>query len=198
MELKLKIVDLLSRYPGKKFTMNEIAEELGEHYSFAYRIINRLHEQKVIKKEKVGKSHLCTLNLKNEKTVALIKLSEIERREEFLERNKQLKLILKDFINAVSDKGDINSVLLFGSYAKNIQSETSDIDILILTKSDLELEKAMGETYAKYGEELNAIAMTPSDFKKEIEEPIIKEIIENHFILYGVDKFINLVYKNEV
>ncbi|MFZ2970186.1 MAG: hypothetical protein WA063_03505, partial [Minisyncoccia bacterium] len=88
MKLELKIVDLLARNAEKRFVINEIAEALGEYYSFVHRTVGRLSKEGVIKKEKAGKSFLCSLNLENEKTLALIKLGEIEKKEEFYNANK--------------------------------------------------------------------------------------------------------------
>lgn len=49
--------------------------------------------------------------------------------------------------------------------------------------------------YAKYGKEINPVVMTPSDFKKQKDKALIKELMNNHFILHGVENFIGLVFK---
>lgn len=195
MKLELKIVDLLARNTERKFTINEIAKSLKEYYSFVHRTVNKLIKDGVITKEKAGKSYLCFVNLENEKTIALIQLSEIEKKIEFYGSNKELKLILEDFIKSAKSTVNPVSILLFGSYVKGTATKESDIDILLISTSKTGIDKITKEVYAKFGKEINAIAMTPEDFKKQKDEALIKEIIKDHNVLYGVEKFVNLVFK---
>ncbi len=195
MKLELKIVDLLARDIEKKFTINEIAKALEEYYSFVHRTVNKLNKDDVIIKEKAGKSYLCSLNVTNEKTMALMQLSEIEKRGEFLSQNKELKLILEDFVKAAETQVDAISIVLFGSYAKGTATKESDIDILLISRGKAGIDKITKGMYAKYGKEISTIIMTPDDFKKQKDKAVIKEIINNHYILYGVEKLVNMVFK---
>ena len=195
MKLELKIVDLLARNTELKFTINEIAKSLKEYYSFVHRTVNKLVKDGVIIKEKAGNSHLCSMNLGAEKTIALIQLSEIEKKSEFYSSNKELKVILEDFIR--STKSIINpiSIVLFGSHVKGTATKESDIDILLVSKTKSGIDKITKEIYAKYSKEVNAVLMTSDDFKKQKDKAITKEIIKDHYVLYGVEKFVNLVFK---
>ncbi|MFH1369785.1 MAG: nucleotidyltransferase domain-containing protein [Planctomycetota bacterium] len=195
MKLELKIVDLLAKDLEKKFTINEIAKNLGEFYSFVHRTVNKLTKDGVLIKNKVGKSHLCSLNLKNEKTLALIQLSEIEKRDEFYNANKELKLILEDFVKSAESQLNISTIVLFGSYAKGVATKESDIDVLLISKGKAEIEKITKEIYAKYGKEIAPIIMAQNDFKKQRDKAVIKEIASNHCILWGVENFVNLVFR---
>ncbi len=196
MKIELKIIDFLIGNADKNFTINEIAKNLNEFYSFVHRIINRLTEEGVIIKNKIGKSYICSLNLENEKTLALLNLAEIEKRDEFYNKNKELKLILEDFVKSIRllDKNAI--VVLFGSYAKNAAIKKSDIDILIISKK-INVEKLVRESYAKYGREINPIIMSKDNFKKQRESNIIKEITKNHYVLCNSEEFVRCVIKNE-
>jgi len=195
MKLELKVVDLLARNAEKKFTINEIAKALEEYYSFAHRTVSRLIKDGVIIKEKAGNSHLCSLNMANEKTPALMQLSEIERRDEFLSDNKELKLILDDFVKSIESQINVISIVLFGSYAKGTATKESDIDIMLMGKTKTGIDKITKEIYAKYGKEISAVTMTPDDFKRQKGKAVIKEIISNHYILCGVEKFVNMVFR---
>ena len=195
MKIELKIVDFLARNIDEKFTINKIAKSVKEYYSFVHRTINKLAIDGVVMKTKAGKAYLCSLNLENEKTLMLIQLSEIERRKEFYEKNKGLKLILEDFVKSVEQFKNIISIALFGSYAKGTATGESDIDILLISKEKIEIEKITREIYAKYGKEISPVIITQSDFEKQKNKAIIKEIIKNHYILYGIENFVNLVFK---
>jgi len=200
MKLELKVVDLLARNKGQKFTINEIARILKSHYSFLHRTINKLTDEGVIIKEAAGRAYLCSINLSNEKTFALIQLSEIEKKNEFYNSNKEIKVMLEDFVCSAKLLNPI-SIVLFGSYAKGTATKESDIDILLISKTKIDkkidniVNKIIKEMYAKYGKEINVILMSIKDFKKQKDKDVIKEIIKDHCILYGVEKFVNLVFK---
>ena len=195
MKLELKIVDLLARNLEKKFTINNVAKLLKEHYSFVHRIVNKLFEDGVIYKDKVGKSYICSLNLENEKTLILLQLSEIEKKDYFLSSNKELKLILDDFVKLAESQINLISMVLFGSYAKDTATKESDIDIFMVSKGKAGIDKISREIYAKYGKEINTIIITPDDFRKQRNKDLIKEIINNHYIIYGVERFVDLVFR---
>ena len=194
MKLELKIVDLLARNIERKFTINEIAKSLEEYYSFVHRTTNKLIKDEVVTKEKAGKSHLCSINLGAEKTVALIQLSEIERKNDFYNSNKELKIILEDFVKPIESTINTISIVLFGSYAKGTATKESDIDILLISETKTGIDKITKEIHAKYGKEINAVVMTSEDFKKQKGKEIIKEIIKNHYVLYGAENFVRLVF----
>lgn len=190
MELALKIVNLLAK--GGKHTINEIAKKLQEYYSFVHRVVNKLVKDGVLRKEAVGRAYLCSLQWSNEKVIPLLQLAEIEKRSEFYNKNKEIKLLLEDFIAAATAKDAIFSIILFGSYAKGTPTKESDIDILLLAKGKIEITKITKEIYAKYGREINAIIMTPKEFEQQKDKALIKEIREHHYVLYGVDDFMKL------
>lgn len=192
MELKLKIVRFLSRNLGTTSTINKIATSIDEYYSFVHRIMGKLIKEEIVLKAKAGKSYLCSLNLGNEKTMTLLQLSEIESRDEFYNKNKELKLILEDFVESAEN---VIAIVLFGSYAKGEATKESDIDILIVAERKFNVDKPAKEIYAKYGKEINAVVMSPEEFKKQRDKAIIKEIISNHYVLHGAGNFVKLVFR---
>jgi len=195
MKLELKIINLLARNKEKRFTINAIAKALKGHYSLVHRIVSRLTKEGVIEKTKVGNSYICSINKDNDKTHALLQLSEIERRNEFYSADKELKLILEDLVKSFSQEGNALSIILFGSYAKGTATKESDIDILLLSNKNKKTEKTAKEIYAKYGKEVNIVTMSPSKAKKQKEDIIMKEIKASHIILHGIEKFVDVILR---
>lgn len=195
MTLELKVVGLLARDIEKRFTINEIAGALGQHYSFVHRVVNRLSEDGVIIKTKAGKAYLCSMDIKNEKTRALIQLNEIEKREK-ADMDKVLKLVLDDFVKSLEPVNkNIVSIILFGSYAKGTATEESDIDVLLISKGKLDIEKITKQIYAKYGKEISPVIMSPGEFKRQKNDVLIREIVAEHYVLYGIENFVNMVFE---
>ena len=192
MRLELKIIDLMSRNMEKGFTINEIAKTLDEAYSFVNRTIAKLAEDKVIVIEKVGKALVCSLNLDSDKTIALLHLDEVNKKESFYRENREIKLVLEDFLEKI--RKDIILAAVFGSYAKGTAAEESDIDVLIVAKKKPETSKILREIHAKYGKEIAPVLMTLKELKKQKDKPIIKEIIKYHYVLYGFEEFIDVMY----
>ncbi len=195
MKIELKIVELLARDTEKKFTINEIAKALKEYYSFVHRTVNKLAKDGVVTRDKAGNSYLCTLNTASERTRVLIQLSEIEKRDELYDSNKELKLVLEDFVKSAGSQIDIASIVLFGSYAKGSATKESDIDVLLISREKEGIDKVTKEIHAKYGKEISIVLMSPKDFKKQKDNALIKEIINSHYILHGTEKFVNLVFR---
>ena len=51
--------------------------------------------------------------------------------------------------------------------------------------------------YAKYGKELNPIIMTEEELKKQKNKTLIKEILDDHLVLYSIIDFVRIFLKNE-
>jgi len=130
----------------------------------------------------------------------LMALNEIEKTKDFYEDNKNLKIILDDFTRAVELQfKNVLSIVLFGSYAKGTATKASDIDILLIKgKGNIKIEKLTREIYAKYGKEISPIVISQQDFRKQRSEAIVHEIIKNHYVLYGAENFISMVFRNEI
>lgn len=193
MRLQLKIIKLLTN--KKSFTINQIAIQLNESYSFVNRTITKMITENLILKEKIGHSFLCKLNTENDKTRALISLNEVNKKQEFLNKNKELKLITDEILRKIKNK--VTSAAIFGSYAKNTQTRESDIDLFILTKNMFDTTILVKNIHAKYGKEISPIVITEKQLTNQKNKPIIKEILKYHIILVGFENFINLMFEDE-
>ena len=94
-----------------------------------------------------------------------------------------IKKIRKDFnfLRTKIEKGEINSVILYGSYARNEKTIRSDIDICIVApklKTPKEFSKLLGEVW----QNINANKYDVRLFE-ELPLYIKMEIIKNHQII---------------
>ena len=197
MRLELNIINLLEKNSEQEFTINEIANRLDEHYSLVNRVISRLMKEEVITGKKVGRAIVCSINPKSEKAKALMHLNEVVRTEEFYSRNREIKIIMEDFIAELKArfKQGLVSIAIFGSYAKGTATKESDIDILVICEKKKEVSDIIRKIHAKYGREAMPVIITQSEFKGQKEKPIIKEIIKYHYVLYGFESFTGMVHR---
>ena len=84
-------------------------------------------------------------------------------------------------------------VLIFGSYAKGIQKEDSDLDLFIVGKFDEAKIKDIGK---KYRIDINIKSYPMKIFEKEIDDDVLlKEIAGNHILIKDAKGFVRRVVK---
>src|SRR3989344_4149469 len=191
--IKLKIVALFSKDFGKELTIHQIKNELKRSYHLIYDNATELIEQNILNKKIRGHSTICSLTLKNEKTKALLILNSIDEKEQFLNK-KAIKSLFEKLVNNTANKIELLSIVLFGSYAKGVETESSDIDLLIISdkkdKNNL-VQREIGALETMYDYKINQIVVTTKMFKDMItsksELNVGKEALSNHIILYGAE-----------
>ena len=184
MDNEFRILNHLAKHYAETFTLRELSNTLKIPYATFYRTIQAM--QDLISVESKGNSKLITLSW-NEITPSYLAIASYENCKEFLDKNLLIKKIAE---NAVP------ITVLFGSYAKGMQTERSDIDLLIITPT--------GKTTASFASDellfkkkINPIIVTPEEFKEMLndkEETVGKQALKDHILLSGADDFWRLVH----
>ena len=94
-DVDIEIIELFSKSPIAYYSINQIAKLLDKKYPYVNKRASSLIEQGILKKNVIGASHLCSLNLKNDKSKVLLSLVEIEKRDRFLKKNTELGKVLE-------------------------------------------------------------------------------------------------------
>lgn len=182
MDNKLKIINYLGKNLSQSFTMNELSKLIKVPYATFYRTIQEMKD--LIDIQTIGKSKVISLNIGNPAIKSYLIISSDEEKKDFLKKN----LIIKKIASELQTK---DTVLLFGSYAKGNEKESSDIDLLIINK---EGKKTI--SFSKYEllfkKKINPLFVTKSEFiqmLKEKEENVGKQVLKNHIILYNPETF---------
>ena len=171
----LEILTIFSISPGSKFTRRELKERTKLNNANLDNAINILLNANMIRKEK----RLLSLNFDNAKE--LIKLVSNEYRQ-----LRELPLVVYfsiiNLIFLVSKLKGID-VYLFGSYAKLIFKEKSDIDIAIVSDKITDIEKKelnnlIQKLEAKYGKKIE-VHYFSMNFYKNKKDHLVQEIIRN-------------------
>lgn len=169
--LELEIILVLIK---KRSYLREIARILNESHSTVMRKINGLVKEEVLDYNKEGKNKVFFIK-DNLKAKNYVYSAEIYKLSKLLEKYPKLSIIFEDIKKNVP-KG---MIILFGSYAKFLAKEDSDIDIYI----------EANDTKIKYKvQELNSrIRLKIGKF--DTSSLLIKEIIKNHVIIRGIEQF---------
>src|SRR3989338_9991939 len=94
---QIKLLQVFDRNFNSEFTINQIAKKTDFDYAYANREINKLIKKDIISKKTVGNAHLCSLNLKNDETIAIIFEYETYKKSRFYEEHKVLKTQFLEF-----------------------------------------------------------------------------------------------------
>lgn len=182
MDNKHKIINYLGENLGKRFTLHELSILVNIPYATFYRTVQQMDA--ILDVNTIGRSKTLTLKINNPIVKAHLIVSSDEKKKEFLDKQPLIKKIATEL-----DTKDV--VLLFGSYAKEKESEKSDIDLLIINKKG---EKSI--SFSKYEilfkKKINPIFVTAVEFKKMLqgkEENIAKQALKNHIILNDPESF---------
>lgn len=166
-----KILSLFSISPGSRFKRNEIKEKTKLYNINLDLALNRLINLGLLKKDK----NLYQINFENEikKEILDLIIKEYKRIREIPFR---VYLLLIDFLEEISKNKEIEAYL-FGSYAKLIYKENSDIDIAVINgKVNV---KFINKLEKKYGSKIEVHYFKKDEFYKNKKDPLIKEIIKN-------------------
>ena len=97
--------------------------------------------------------------------------------------NEELNLLLEEFLLQVENNFSIDRAILYGSYAKGLATELSDVDLLIISK-DLPQKSTKGmngyrilSTLDKVYPDIELIAVHPDSIvNNEITKPFYDEV----------------------
>ena len=164
--------------------MHELSKVLDIPYASFYRHVERMKENKVFEIKKIGKSKVIKLNLKHPVLKSYLANSSFDEKHEFLEKHPIIK-------KAIGELKTHDIVLLFGSYAKEKQTEKSDIDIFVINKKgNKSLSFSTFELLCK--KKINPIFVTKKEFNdmlKDKEENVGKQALKDHIILNNPEGF---------
>lgn len=157
-------------------------------YKNTYNTVNELHPE-IISKEKIGNTNLIKLNLVPNQQIYSV---ENKRTKQFLSKHPTLKVV-KKYIEELDYPFLI--VLVFGSYVKNANTKTSDIDICIISDNKVK-SKELQEKLGLLSLKLEIQEFTTKEFISMIEKKqnnLGHEIVKSNIILYGAENYYNLI-----
>lgn len=171
----LKVLAVFSISPGSRLKRNLIKEKTAIPNSVLDKTLASLINSKIITKER----NFLALNFKNKNIKELITLI-----QEDYAKLKQLPLkeyfLISEIKTELSKVRDIGDIYLFGSYAKLIFKENSDIDIAIISNNAKResLPKIINKFEKKHHKKIE-VHYFSKNFYQNKRDPLVKEILQH-------------------
>jgi len=160
----LKILYLFHEDPMQELHEREVVRRAKVSKGSANKILRKLSEAKVLKRDKIGKMVFYRLNLKNAVAKQFKVLFNIYSLNELIERIKQ----------------DCKRILLFGSCSEGIDTKESDMDLFILTNEKDKVKSEVSAYQKKTGRRIAGIVVDSNEFAKlrKEDEPLYQRILK--------------------
>lgn len=189
-----QVLEFLLWKKNEKNTIRSISRKLKKSYTLVYNNIINLEKKELIVTESIPPARLIRLN-ENAPLEMFINL-EFKRKDEFLNKHTWIKIMLKDIL-----KNNISPffiMLVFGSYAKGLQNEKSDIDLLIIVEDKdyiVPIRDSFFGVYGKVKKSLHIVSI--AEFREMLKQPdklnIATEADKDHILLYGAEQYCNIL-----
>ena len=191
----LIITEFLLNNLNEKFSIRGISRNIKIDYKLVHNSITRLTNKNVIDKKRYGNTDLCSLNLSSIEYLVQV---ETYKSNNFLIKNPNIRLIINDIKAAL--KNPYYTLLIFGSYAKGNQRETSDIDIMLIIPNQNnknEIKTAVNTATRIRPVNIHSLILTSQEFIEMIDSKqelnVAKEALNNHVVFHGAEAFYRLL-----
>jgi len=170
-DLQEDIIALYDNNLKNVFSINQIARLLKKPYPYINKKVSKMIDNGILNKLQIGRSYLCSLNLSNEKTLLLLTLLELRKKEK-LSREERGKL--DDLVQLL--KKEVILLSLVGTLINNKLQE------IFVIAQDFKSIKS-------------PIKLTPIT-QDQLEQLLINKshpLYSNHVILYGAERFFDCI-----
>ncbi len=180
----LKILRFLIENKGEVFSIRKLSKVRKINYKSAYNVVMKLKDEEVISFKKLGN----TINVGfNNDFNPLVFNVENTRRSDLLKNSD-----FKEIHNRLSKLNFCFIALLFGSHAKGTATKHSDIDLMVISEDNEEIEEVIKLIPLK----IQLISLTSQDFirmAKSKEFSVVGEAIKKNIILIGIEDYYRLL-----
>ncbi len=188
----LKILEAIRIHPG--INLRGIITETKLSPNAATDIVNNLvHSGALTEKRLVNKRVYVRqffINQLSSLIYSIFTLIESDKKQTFYQRHPSLKPITEQIIRTFPT---VKSLLIYGSYAKSVETKESDIDILII--GSIPNKERLREILVTLEAEPSIKIESLMDFKKRINDSLHQEMLRYHIILHDSKIFIEETLK---
>jgi predicted nucleotidyltransferase len=187
----LRILCLYRGDYSRAIYAQKIALAIDKNKDTATKLLKQLEQLRIFKSIKRGRNVDYQLNLDNVITRYYLELAEIFASINLLDDYFLIKKVtdeLRDQTHGI--------LILFGSFAKRLDRETSDIDLFVIGDEGIDIH-VVQSVEDLIGREINIKHSTPAEFLSGLnaKSPLEHEVLSDHIVLKGADEFCDIVWK---
>jgi len=187
--LETLILRFFIEHITEQFAIREIARKTKTDFKSTHSTVQKLVQKNILTKKRQANVDLCSLNLKNDLTQ--VYYAELLRTKDFLDKHKELKSFFQNVQEKV--RTHFYTLVVFGSFAKETETKTSDLDVLIITPSRStgeEITRIISSEALLLNRKVQPIVLDEKEFVKSLaEKNVVIEAFKNHIIITGVEAF---------
>jgi predicted nucleotidyltransferase len=182
----LEVLERFSSLYSKEIYGRELIGKVCFSQKAISLILNDLEDSGILSSSSRGQTKYYSWNLMNPLINKYISFVEQWKAISFFEKHQK-------FIDLFSEL-DFELIVVFGSYAKGDYTKSSDLDLFIVGKMD---KSKLTELENKYGIKIQVFEVSSKAFESYFSKlsGLNKEILENHIVVFGQDKFVGGVLK---
>ncbi len=179
----VRVLKTLLNYRGKIFTIRELARTAHLSHPVVSKVVKGLERRGVVRLQPVGRAQQVSLN--EESYILKSVLEPLFRAEE--RTTSSLVSTIKPFFRNKS----VSSVAIFGSVARGLERNASDVDLLIIAEDKERANecaaKATVVTLSRFGLGLSPMVMNERSFMRESEKNLGRSILASYMLIAGRD-----------
>ncbi len=175
---QILILKLFFLNPNKEFHLNDIARRIGLSPSYVAKGLSKIEKIGLVSRREQGNLVLFKVN---SKCVIYDELKKIFLKYELLD-----EIIAREL-----PAEQIKYAFIYGSFAQGTETESSDIDLLIIGKiKENMILDIIRKIEGEIGREVNYILWTEEEFRKKVKErvPLLRNIVDNPIIMIAGDE----------
>ncbi|MBI4472595.1 MAG: nucleotidyltransferase domain-containing protein [Acidobacteria bacterium] len=100
---------------------------------------------------------------------------------------RQMKVAVDRIVEVLSAIPDVQRVSLFGSYARGRADLFTDLDVLVIMKTDKSFVERLPMLYSRLAVavDMDLLCYTPEEFELMKERPFLKRALKDEVVLYA-------------
>jgi predicted nucleotidyltransferase len=178
------LIPLTNNYKTK-LTQSDISRITKIPQQSLSRYLNSYVKEGIIEYNVEGRNKLFYINSKNNLSLNTFQLIENQKTLLFQQKVKNVSIILSELLNYTE------AIILFGSYSKYEQTKNSDLDLILVGKSNKEKIKELKRNFPI---EINEEYLSFEELKKAFKSnnPLAIELLNNHVLFGDISKIVKL------
>jgi len=185
-ETHLRVLSLFTKGFNREYYIREVHKILEISPRTAQLILDNLEKKTVLESQTKGKIRTYKIR-KSVTSLQYLVLTEHYRTLVFMEKHPVVREIISKIRPGVSGVG-----LIFGSYAKGLETSESDLDVFVV--GDECDRKGIRNVSKLYGIEINVKNYPVKLFEENLRSDIlIKEVLEDHIVFSNAESLVNMV-----